>query len=188
MRTARKSLGCWLLCGLLITTAAPLQGQAIQFSLFVSSALDATKQQDLNFDEIFSGAGNVQINLGDAGMGVFSITGNKEMDIIVTLSAPAVLTNTGPSTDTIPFTLEFAYANQGADDIFDAIVGTGGTARFPILRRAGGSPPGPPPTPENAGYTPADATAYIYIYGSMTVGNVDAGVYSGTVTLTVEYD
>ncbi len=63
------------------------------------------------------------------------------------------------------------------------------SAQFPILAR-GNQPPGPPPTPVYEGYNPAafNETAYLYLYGSLNVGNVDAGNYSGSITVTVSYD
>jgi len=70
--------------------------QAIQFSFYVDSELTATTEQDLNFgDFIITGQGLTEINLGDASMGKFRITGNEEMDIIITMTAPANLTETG---------------------------------------------------------------------------------------------
>ncbi|MEX1121945.1 MAG: hypothetical protein WED82_07425, partial [Balneolales bacterium] len=59
--------------------------------------------------------------------------------------------------------------------------------RFQIKRREG-EPPGPPPTPPHDGYTPPEATAYLYLYGSIDVGNVAAGEYVGQVHIIVDYD
>ncbi|MCF7808002.1 MAG: DUF4402 domain-containing protein [Candidatus Marinimicrobia bacterium] len=161
--------------------------QVITFSVHVSSSLNATKDQDMDFGTIISGTGLTEINLGDAGMGVFAITGNEEMDVIVTLTAPANLIHTGASSDVIPFTLNFAYANKGVNDINQAVTSTGGTARFQMRERESG-PAGAPPTPPSSHHTPAEATAYLYIYGTLNVGNIDAGTYSADVDLEVIYD
>lgn len=161
-------------------------GQTIQFSIYVASNLDATKDQDLDLGMSISGSGTHEVNLGDPGMGVFSIAGNEQLDVIVSMTADAELTN--PSTShVIPFTLEFAYANRGENNINHAVVGVGGTARFQLRQRESG-PPGAPPTPANAGFTPNTATAYIYVYGSMYVGAIDPGTYTGNVNLSVTYD
>jgi len=162
-------------------------GQTIQFSVHVASSLDASKDQDMDFATVVSGSGLQEINLGDAGMGVFAITGNEEMDVIVTLTPPANLTHTGASSDVIPFTLNFAYANKGVNDVNQAVTVIGSTARFQLKERVSG-PAGAPPTPPSSAYTPNQATAYIYIFGSMNVGVIDAGSYSGTVDLSVTYD
>jgi len=171
---------CWGL-------ATQLTAQTIQFSVHVASSLNATKDQDMDFATVLSGSGVSQINLGDSGMGVFAITGNEELDVIVTMTAPANLTHTGSSSDVIPFTMNFAYANHGANDINQAVEVTGTTARFQMRERESG-PAGVPPTPPSAYHTPATTTAYIYIYGSMNVGVIDAGSYTGTVELSVIYD
>ncbi len=164
-----------------------VQAQTIQFSVHVASSLNATKDQDMNFDTVLAGNGLTTINLGDAGMGVFAITGNQELDVIVTMTAPANLTRTGASADVIPFTLEFAYANRGANDINQAVVASGNTVRFQMRQRASG-PAGAPPTPPSSAHAPTEVTAYIYIYGSMNVGMIDAGSYTGNVDLSVTYD
>ncbi len=176
-----------LIIALILPMLAQLAAQAIQFSVYVESELNATKQQDLDFQTVVAGQGLTPINLGDPGMGVFSITGNQELDVIVTLDAPTQLTHTGASSDVITFTLQFAYANQGENDINDAILVAGSSTRFPLLNRTTG-PANRPPTPPHSNYTPTESTAYIYLYGSMDVGTIDPGEYSGTVTLTVEYD
>jgi len=172
-----------LLLGFQLSTSA----QTIQFSVHVSSSLNATKDQDMDFATLISGSGLTEINLGDSGMGVFAITGNEELDVIVTMTSAANLHHTGASTDLIPFTLEFAYANRGANDVNQAVVVTGGTARFQMRKRESG-PAGAPPTPPSAHHTPTEATAYIYIYGSMNVGVIDGGNYTGNVDLSVTYD
>ncbi len=181
-----KNLLLLILLSLFIGQGSVL-GQTIQFSIHVASSLNATKDQDMDFDTVLSGDGLVSINLGDTGMGVFAITGNEELDVIVTMTAPANLTHTGSSPDVIPFTLNFAYANRGANDVNQAVVVSGTTARFQMRQRESG-PAGAPPTPPSGYHTAAEATAYIYIYGSMNVGVIDAGSYSGTVELSVTYD
>lgn len=161
--------------------------QTIQFSIHVASSLDATVDQDLSFGTLIANTGSNDVNLGDPGMGVFAITGNEELDIVVTMTPPTNLTHTGVSTDVIPFTLNFAYANKGSNDVNQAVVASGNTARFQILERTSG-PAGAPPTPPNASHTPQDATAYLYVYGSLTLGEIDAGTYTGMVTIDVAYD
>lgn len=172
---------------LMLFVVNSISAQVITFSVHVSSSLNATKDQDMDFGTLIAGTGLTEINLGDAGMGVFAITGNEEMDVIVTLTAPANLTHTGASSDVIPFTLNFAYANKGANDVNQATVGTGGTARFQMRERESG-PAGAPPTPPSSHHTPTEATAYLYIYGTLNIGAIDAGTYTADVDLEVLYD
>ncbi len=160
--------------------------QSIQFSIYVASELNATKQQDLDFQNVITNQGVTPVNLGDPGMGVFAITGNQELDVIVSLDAPANLTS-GGSSDVIPFTLDLAYANKGANDINDAILVPSNSVRFQLLEQSD-RPTGPPPTPPHSGYIPTETTAYIYIFGSLNIGSITPGAYTGIVTLTVDYD
>lgn len=170
----------------LITTAFP---QSIQFSIYVDSELTATTEQDLNFgDFIVSGQGLTEVNLGDSNMGKFRITGNEEMDIIVTMTAPANLTRPDEGTDVIPLALNLAYNNKGADNSAQAVTIAGSTIRIPMKARIGGRPAGPPPTPPHSGYIPADVDVFLYIFGDINVGYVAAGLYTATVNITVEYD
>ncbi len=175
-----------LLLGQLVLTGF-IFPQSIQFSVYVESELNATKQQDLDFENVIVSQGATPVNLGDPGMGVFAITGNQDLDVIVTLDVPANLTRVGGGPDVIPFSLDFAYANKGENDINDAILVPSNSTRFQLLGRTGG-PAGRPPTPPNASFIPSESTAYIYIYGSLDIGAIAPGAYSGTVTLTVEYD
>ena len=170
----------------LITLAYP---QVIQFSIYVDSELTATTEQDLNFgDFIITGQGLTEVNLGDSNMGKFRITGNEEMDIIVTMTAPGNLTRQDGGTDVIPLTLNLAYNNKGVDDSAQAVTIVGSTVRIPMKARVGGRPAGPPPTPPHSGYIPAEVDVFLYIFGDINVGSVAAGSYTATVSITIEYD
>ena len=104
-RTALVALLVW-------TSQLSLEAQSIKFSVHVASSLNATKDQDMDFGLVASGEGQIDITLGSSGMGVFAITGNEELDVIVTLTAPANLTNIGASSDVIPFGLYFAEPRE----------------------------------------------------------------------------
>jgi len=166
--------------------ANPTLGQTINFSIHVASSLDASKDSDMAFPEVMSGDGLTAINLGDAGMGVFAISGNEELDVEVVLSAPANLVHTTLPAYTMPLTLGFAYANHGVNDVNQAVTVVGNTARFQLKERESG-PAGAPPTPPNSSHTPNIVTAYIYLFGTIDVGAVASGAYSGTVQLSVQY-
>ncbi len=142
-----------------------------------------------------SGVTNITISEG----ATVAIEGVKYLDVFITITADdELLLNGNPGcigdpSCSIDFTLEAAYANLGADNIGQAtIISAGGNmkaARFPILKRTSG-PAGPPPTPVYEGFDPSvfNETAYLYIYGSVNIGAVNAGDYNSNITISVSYE
>jgi hypothetical protein len=171
---------------LMIMSVQSLSGQTINFSVHVASSLDATKDADMAFPQVMAGDGITAIGLGDGGMVIFAISGNEELDVEVTLVAPTNLVHVSYPAQTMPLNLTFAYANYGVNDINQAKTATGNTARFQMKERQSG-PAGAPPTPPSSGHTPQIVTAYLYVYGTIDVGMIASGAYSGTVDLYVQY-
>jgi len=178
-----------------------LEAQEIDFGDFSSkyavSLSELIPAEDLDFGMVIQNEGLKTIDLINAK--VLMIEGVKYLDVIVDVTADNYLylsgdiACNGSNSNCIPFTLQAAYANRGNNNTNEAILmqiaSNVATAQFPIEAR-GNRPPGPPPTPVYEGYNPAlyNETAYIYLYGSLNVGNVDAGSYSGEITITVSYD
>jgi len=157
--------------------------------------------EDLIFEgPINSNSGIHEVELIDSK--VLSIIGVKYLDVDVEITADGKLYLDGdPSYDndpqrSIPFTLRASFANEGENNVTSSrqigIANTpslsSGSARFPILSRRQ-QPPGPPPTPPTGDFDQSlvNETAYLYFYGQIDVGNVVAGSYRGTITVTVEY-
>jgi hypothetical protein len=175
--------------------------QEIDFGDFSSkyavTLSELSPAEDLEFGMVIQNEGLKSVALQDAK--ILMIEGVKYLDVIVDVTADNFLfldndvACNGSNTNCIPFTLQAAYANRGNNNTNQAVTmqvaSNVASAQFPILAR-GNQPPGPPPTPVYQGYNPAafNETAYLYIYGSLNVGNVDAGSYSGTITVTVSYD
>lgn len=184
----------------LVCANNPLIAQEIDFGDYYKYTLTVEEQNPgtgFEFGTVISGSG---INsIGIANSKVLSVTGVKYLDVFLTISADDELLLggnpgcIGNNTCSIDFTLEAAYANRGSDNIGQAriitIAANSGTAQFPIRYRTSG-PPAPPPTPVYEGYDPSvfNETAYIYLYGSINIGNVDAGFYSGNIDITLIYD
>lgn len=178
-----------------------LYAQEINFSEFGSYTITLTNvnMDDLVFEgPILSGSGIHQVELVDAI--ALEIEGVKFLDVLTSItqiSGGGFLTLGGQETteenERIPFTLEAAYANRGNNNIGDAkfftMADNSASERFPILARLSQAP-GPPPPPPTANFNQAavNETAYIYLYGSIDVGNVVAGTYMGTIQITVEYE
>ena len=171
--------------------------QKINFGTYTTSqGISLVTSGNLNFNDkqpmIVSNSNTiVTITLTDNETQYITIVGDATRDITVTVSAPMYLT-TGASSQ-IPFTCNFAYSNLGSSDAATAKtsaveVPAGFTAiTLPMLRRTAGVP-APPPTPAHGGYTAPQATAYLFLYGKLgPVGNVNAGTYTGTINVSVNY-
>lgn len=178
-----------------------IQAQEIDFGEFSNkysvTISELNMGQDLSFGELVQNEGTKSINILESK--VLLIEGVKYLDVIVDVAASNYLflgediNCNGTNSNCIPFTLNAAYANRGDNNPGQAVImqvtSNVASAQFPILARQN-APPGPPPTPDYEGYNPAlyNETAYLYIYGSINVGNVNAGDYSGEITITVTYD
>lgn len=199
-QSLRSLVACMALCVILMSTPSQLNAQEIDFGDFSSkysvSITELIPAEDLEFGMVLVNEGLKTIDLLDAK--VLMIEGVKYLDVIVDIQADNYIylnNNTGCSDPScrISFTLQAAYANRGNNNTNQAVLmqvaSNIASAQFPILAR-GNRPPGPPPTPDYAGYNPAlfNETAYLYLYGSLNVGNVNAGSYSGQITVTVTYD
>ncbi len=189
----------FILTFLLLSSAT--HAQEIDFGSYSSSysvtLSELSPGAELDFGTLIQNDGVTAVTIDNAK--VLTIEGVKYLDIIVDLTADQYLLlngnlscQTNPSCR-IPYTMQASYANRGVmsiSQVSDFLVsGTTASEQFPIKYR-GNAPPGPPPTPVYQGFNPAlfNETAYIYIYGSVNVGNVDAGNYTGTVNITVNYD
>ncbi len=170
----------------------------IQFGKYHGYELDLYTQPNpkIDFGMVLLNEGLVNKNIADAL--IIEIEGIRYLDVIVELQADDYIVLDGDianrtvSNKRIPFTLKAAYANRGADNTNHAILFPAGNttdSRFQIRHRTT-VPPGPPPTPTHEGYNPNlhKDTAYLYLYGSLNVGNIHAGAYSGEINVTVYYD
>ncbi|OOG78222.1 hypothetical protein [Algoriphagus sp. A40] len=192
------------LLGLLIVMLCPENSfaQRINFSTWTGSdEITITSQiasPILNFNQkqaiITSNSPTVSINLLDAQAVAFQIQAPEGYDLTVEVDAPQVLRLDGAGTDpdeTIPFQIGIAYNNLLAGD--EATAKTGAVqlpagffnVTFPVNRRNSGAP-GPPPTPVSGDYVRPKATAWLFVYGNLgPVGGVNAGLYSGDITINV---
>lgn len=135
----------------------------------------------LDYGSLLPNEGLVEIPLIDSRTEIIRIQARSFNNVNVTITAPQNL-QLNPS-NTLPFTLGAAYANQCSENTSQAIPFPGGnTASFEMVdggfwQKIFG-----------CGNRPYYAEAYIYIYGDINVGNVNAGTYSGIINVYVEYD
>ncbi len=148
----------------------------------------------LDFDKLLNDQGVVNIGILDNETLEFELSGVKYLDLFVTVNADANMELLGCASEScrIPFTLGASFTNRGVNSKAQATeifidMSNNGDVVFPIRYR-GNLPPGPPPTPFYEGFIPETEKAYLYIYGSIDVGIKDSGIYSGDITITVNYD
>ncbi len=164
----------------------PLGVKAQMLALNTEAAADITvtvlSDGILDYGNVFQNQGLVQIQLMDPGTEVISIEGDFNKSVTVTITPPAGLRL--DASNSLPFTLGAAYANNEVNNKGDATLFSGNTATFEI-REGGGPPPG---GGRGGGGGPPTTTAYVFIFGDINVGNVNAGAYSGIINVFVEYE
>jgi hypothetical protein len=186
-----------LIFGMLLIFSSA-KAQEINFGQYTSHTITIqVGPEGLDFGPLITGSGVNSIGLIDAF--VVEITGLRFLDVFVEIIADEKLLldgNAACDSDpdcSIPFTLQANYNNRGLNDFAAStpfvVSGNISTARFPVLRRTQG-PAGPPPPPPTASFNPVlfEENFYIYLYGSLNVGNVNAGNYTGEITITISYE
>lgn len=184
---------------LLVTSTVELSAQRIDFGVYASAGIIIDQIEPLNFNDkqsniITNSNSSVTISIADQQAVIVGITAEGNKDIMVTITSPAELILDGGGTNkSIPFQLRYAYSNVGVSEGLAAKssaieVPSGFTSvTLPMSRRTAGVPM-PPPTPLHTGYTVPTTKAYLYLYGVLgPVGSVNAGIYTGTIDISVEY-
>lgn len=147
--------------------------QFINLQVKVEPELSATVEQPLDFGTQVTNSGQTAINLGDLNMGIFSIRAFSNQLVFVELEYPDYLSLTDGN-DTIPMYLELSYNNSNENVYANAR-----------------------PLPENNGLIKISehdnseglwSILYIYVFGSIDVGNVANGLYTGDIVLSVDYE
>lgn len=180
---------------------ATTNAQEIDFGSYYDYAVTVAElnpAEELSFENILASGGSESIELANAK--VITIEGVRYLDVFIDVSGDNALLKSGdlncqgdPSCS-LPFTLQAAFANRGQNNTSQAtlmnVTNNFGTARFPILQRGNNRPAGPPPTPVHDGFNPAqfNETAYLYLFGSISYGNVESGSYTANITITVSYE
>lgn len=176
----RQTFGeLFLILIILLSPFPPAYAQFLNLSLEIEPELRVETLRDLDFGTIVQNSGVQRVTLGDANMGVFSITALKNINVRVFLNTPQYLEHTDSSIDDrVPLNLNASYTNQGEDNPEFSQPFQGQTANFSILS------PNIATSPDELMWE----SAYIYVYGSIEVGTITEGRYTGQVTVTVEYE
>jgi len=160
---------------LLLASLEEVSGQYINVQIDIHAEADADVRQSLDFGTLIANSGVYRIELGHPDMGVFSIRILQAQSMLFNLEVPDYLEHNDPGTEAhIPISLEAAYTNFGEDDYSRAVF-----MRSPWEEIVMATPDDP-----NHGW----ATAYIYLYGQIEVGEIPEGTYRGEIILNIEYE
>lgn len=167
-----------MLVGWMGLSAGVAQGQFLRLTFEIESELEAFELNPLNFGRVVPEAGVIRIPMGDPNMGTYSITGPQNIDVHIQLEIPEFL-QLGDNTEfRVPMSLQVAYANRNENNVDHAVEMVGNQARFPLRD-------GVPPVP--LGSPAPSATAFLYVFGEIVVGDIPPGFYEAEVNLSVEY-
>lgn len=149
---------------LLSVGTASAQSASITAKANVFTPLVVTGAQDLDFQNVFPGAAK-SVGIADASAGRFDITGQANAPVTLTFSLPANLTS---GTSTLP-------------------IGSWTGCRNATNSATGCTTLTPSSTATNASFGAA-GTMFVFVGGTVTPSaSQTAGVYTGSVQLTVAY-
>lgn len=164
---------------LVLLPAEKSEAQFLRIVMEVEPELSAQTLQPLDFGQLYQNAGPIEVNMGENNMGIFTVMGYPNQSVRVSLHSPELLRHADRSfSDSLNISIRAAYANRGVNRIEDARLFNGNTAQFQMMESTGGLTPT---------QMMQNATAYIFIFGSISVGDVQPGHYDGMVVMEVEY-
>jgi hypothetical protein len=159
---------------------SPINAQFVNISLKVEPELSAEVVNNLSFGQIVSNTGITNIEKGDPGMGVLSIRGFSNQRVYISVFQPESLTHQNPGIkDVILFDLKVAANNFGYDDVTKSFEISGSNNLINIHDSDGGT---------NVGTSKVWETLYLYIFGTLEVGDIANGSYEGEIFFIIEYE
>jgi hypothetical protein len=176
-----------------ILTSITAHGQHISIGTMAGSniSIQSVNDNSLNFGNLIKGA-SLPNSVPLSGAAVFEISAPEGSALTVWIDAPSTLI--GPDGETIPFSLKFAYSNQGLVESkarLNAVEVNKGLnmVTFPVKRSVTGLMEYTPGSMESNNTIRTTGKAYLYIYGSAGPPDFGAGAgeYAGTVNISVEY-
>jgi len=174
----KKILHITLFSLVLINTA---YAQFIDIQITIEPELSATVVNDFNFGQLAANSGEVLIELGSPSMGVFSISGFKNQRVYLDVDYPEALIHQDPLVNgKIPLTINLAANNTGEDDYRSSFPIDG---KNTLINIHASSEVSPSENSQNIW-----EVMYVYVYGSLNIGNIPNGTYLGDIYLSVVYD
>ncbi len=158
-----------------------VQAQFLSIEIPVKAELSAEIEQKLTFQNLQSGSGLHALPLGSNRSGIYAINAYGNQLVWVQILPSAFLKHINPMVqDSVKLQIKAAYVSKNTDNYRLKTLFENHEALFTIYNS------------ENRISEPSDnyqiwKTAYIYMYGSLEVGNVRNGVYEGEILLQIDY-
>lgn len=195
-----------ILIAALLAIPVEMAAQEIDFGQFgrehytLILTVGAGGNADLDFGQVVRESGENEIVRAAAA--AIEVEGVEYLDIFVTITVEnqgllllddneACITDPSCS---VPLTLFAGYYNEDdtpnpENSIEIPIVGQTAQARFPVRRQLHAAP-APPPTPPTGAFdqSQVEARAWLFFWGTIDVGDVDAGSYTGSIEVEVSYE
>tara|TARA_R110000868_G_scaffold304437_10_gene565151 strand:- start:26124 stop:26660 length:537 start_codon:yes stop_codon:yes gene_type:complete len=168
-----------ILCLAIISLSSTANAQFLSLQLKIEPELSTTVEQELSFGTLVSNSGEKNINLGDLNTGIFVIRSYYTQNLFLSLTYPESLRHINPAiNEEIPVSLSIAYNNSLNKSPRGAILLPQNKGNVSVIDRL-----------EISG-VPKEiwSELYIYVFGTIDVGNIPTGEYAGEVTLYIEYD
>lgn len=160
------------LFGFILLLPSIIQAQFIDLNLNIEPKLEARTEQPLDFGIMQSNSGRTTIELGSPGMGIFSITAMENQLLFVSLDMPEELRHDNPAIrDVIPFDMRARYGFSAETPHNSFVLPNGSTG----IRVEESNSIGP------------WSNLYLFIFGSLDIGDIPDGLYSNEIVLNVEY-
>lgn len=152
--------------------SAPANAQFIDLTLDIDSELTATTERPLDFGTLVTNSGRRMIEFGSFNMGIFSITALENQLLLINLQKPGELHHDNPAIEaTVPLELIARYG-YSRESYQNSRLLPEATSHIQVQ-------PNPEPGPWN--------TLYIFIYGSVNIGDIPEGAYTNQILLDIEY-
>ena len=149
-----------------------VMAQFIDLTLDIDAEITARTEQPLDFGTLTTNSGRRSINLGSVNMGIFSITALENQVLLINSNMPAELLHDNPAiSDVVPIDLQSRYGYSSEN--FEA------SESLPSGMSSIKVETNPDPGPWN--------TIYLFIYGSVDIGNISDGIYANNIIVNVEY-
>ena len=169
------------ICLIIFLNVHNLNAQFINLQITVEPELSASVEKELNFGELVVNSGSYDINFGDINMGIFNIKAFHTQNLFIRVDHPSTLIHSDPSIlDEIQIDFSIAYNYSGNNNLSLAtILNNNNSAYLPIQSNTSSN---------EIGKGEVWKKVYLYIFGSINVGNITPGVYNGELSLNVAYD